>query len=89
MSCQPGTEYFSFISTDAVTSFIIKSHYATRPGARAYFAEPGAYALFKTKRTGNHKYRIKYRTLEEAQAGEGPWSLSFMSFRLNPSVQHT
>lgn len=65
-----------------------------RQGARAYFAEPGAYALwrvvlFKTKRTGNHKYRIKNETLQEAQAGERPRSLSFMSFMLNPSVQHT
>lgn len=47
MSCELGTEYFYSVSIDVVTSLTIESHDGTRPGACAYFAEPGAYTFWR------------------------------------------
>ena len=51
-------------------------------------------AVFVKKNTKKYEYKIDYeseylirappRGLEEARASEGPWSLSFISFTVNP-----
>lgn len=41
------TRHWSSDPTRAVILAITESHYAARPGAEAYFVEPGAYAVWR------------------------------------------